>query len=62
MFFKPQKLSDNSRETLEKLRYGSLTANNGQKNLQITCNIPANNLQQTTYNQIWLIFFCDLYP
>ena len=41
-FFKPRKLSGNIIKVLEKMRYGSLTANNLQKN----CKQPAKYLQK----------------
>ena len=42
---------------LVKSRHGSLTANN----LQRDCNTTANNVQQTTCNEIWLQFYFPPY-
>ena len=43
---------------LGKSRHGSMTANN----LQIPCVLHANNLQQATCNQIWLISAIQIFP
>ena len=57
-FSLPQKLSKNSEESLEKSRYGPLIANNLQGTSWTVNDIPLNNLQQATCNQILLIFLC----
>ena len=55
LFFEPRKLSGNSIETLEKMRYESLTANNHSK----TYNIPAKIRPHTICNEIWQISPCN---
>ena len=58
MVFLLQKLSKNNEESLEKSRYGPLIANNLQSTSWTVNDIPLNNLQQATCNQILLIFLC----